>query len=192
MSSSQQLRRAQQLAGQGHGQVVAIVGQAGVGKSRLMHEFVHSDQTSGWLVLISNSTSYGHATPYLPIVELLRGYFKVDAQEDIQSIREKVSGKILTLNPSLQDAILPVLDLLNVLDDDHPFRSLDPQQHRQSTYQAITRLLLSENRVQPIIAIFEDLHWYDSLTLGLLQRIGRARAGFASAACSQLPSRISG
>src|ERR1700722_558342 len=167
----QQLQRAQQLAGQGHGQVVAIVGQAGVGKSRLMHEFVNSGQTSGWLVLISNSTSYGHATPYLPIVDLLRGYFKVDAQEEIQSIREKVSGKILTLNPSLQDAILPVLDLLNVLDDDHPFRSLDPQQHRQSTYQAIIRLLLSENRVQPIIAIFEDLHWYDSLTLGLLQEL---------------------
>ncbi len=167
----QQLRRAQHLAGQGQGQIAAIIGQAGVGKSRLMHEFVHSDQTAGWLVLISNSTSYGHATPYLPIVELLRGYFKIDAQEDSQSIREKVSGKILTLNPSLQDAILPVLDLLNALDDDHPFRSLDPQQHRQSTYQAITRLLLSENRVQPIVAIFEDLHWYDSLTLGLLNEL---------------------
>jgi len=167
----QQLRRAQQLAGQGHGQVVAIVGQAGVGKSRLMHEFVHADQTRGWLVLISNSTSYGHATPYLPIVELIRGYFKVDAQEDIHSIREKVSGKILTLNPALQDAILPVLDLLNALDDDHPFRSLDPQEHRQRTYQAITRLLLSENRMQPIIAIFEDLHWYDSLTVGLLNEL---------------------
>jgi len=167
----EQLRRAQQLASQGHGQVVAIVGQAGVGKSRLMHEFIHSDPPGGWLVLEANSTSYGHATPYLPVTELLRDYFHVDAQEDTQSIREKVSGKILTLNPSLQDAILPVLDLLNALDDDHPFRSLDPQQHRQKTYQAITRLLLSESRVQPVTAIFEDLHWYDSLTLGLLHEL---------------------
>lgn len=167
----EQLRRAQQLAGQGHGQIVAIVGQAGVGKSRLMHEFIHSNQTSGWLVLQSNSTSYGHATPYLPIIELLRDYFKIDAQEDKQAIREKVPGKILTLNPSLQDAILPMLDLLDALDDNHPFRSLDPQQHRQCTYQAITRLLLSENRVQPLVAIFEDLHWYDSLTLGLLKEL---------------------
>ena len=61
-----------------------------------------------------------------------------------------------------------MLDLLNALDDDHPFRSLDPLQHRQSTYQAVIRLLLSENRVQPVNAIFEDIHWYDSLTLGLL------------------------
>ena len=167
----EQLRRAQQLASQGHGQVAAIVGQAGVGKSRLMHEFIHSQQTAGWLVLESNSTSYGHATPYLPVTELLREYFNVDVQEDAQSIREKVSGKILTLNPSLQDAILPVLDLLNALDDDHPFHSLDPQQHRQNTYQAVTRLLLSETRVQPVIAIFEDLHWYDSLTLGLLSEL---------------------
>lgn len=168
---SEQLRRALMLAGEGQGQVVALVGQAGVGKSRLMHEFVHSDQAAGWLVLESNTTSYEHATPYLPITELLRDYFKLDAHEDVQSIREKVSGKILTLNPSLQDAVLPVLDLLNALDEDHPFRALDPEQHRQNTYQAVIRLLLSENRVQPMIAIFEDLHWYDSLTLGLLNEL---------------------
>ena len=167
----EQLRRALQLAAEGHGQVVAIVGQAGVGKSRLMHQFIHSEQTKGWLVLESNSTSYGRATPYLPIAELLRGYFKLDGHDDAHAIREKVTGKILTLNPSLQDAILPVLDLLNALDDGHPFRSLDPQQHRQCTYQAVTRLLLSENRLQPVVVIFEDLHWYDFLTLGLLNEL---------------------
>ena len=68
----EQLRRVQQLAGQGHGQVVAIVGEAGVGKSRLVHEFVHSHHTADWLVLESNSVSYGRATPYLPVIELLR------------------------------------------------------------------------------------------------------------------------
>lgn len=167
----EQLRRALQLAGQGEGQVVALVGQPGVGKSRLMHEFLHSDPAAGWLVLESNTTSYDHATPYLPITELLRSYFKVDAREEAQSTREKVSGKILTLNPSLQDAVLPVLDLLNALDEDHPFRALEPEQHRQSTYQAVIRLLLSESRLQPVIAIFEDLQWYDSLTLGLLNEL---------------------
>ena len=167
----EQLRRAEHLASQGSGQIVALVGQAGVGKSRLMHEFLHSDHARGALVLESNSTSYGHATPYLPIVELLRDYFKVEAHEEKQAIREKVPGKILTLNPSLQDAILPVLDLLDALEDNHPFRSIDPQQHRQSTYQAITRLLLSESRVQPVVAVFEDLHWYDCLTLGLLNEL---------------------
>ncbi len=164
----EQLRLALQLAGRSRGQVVAIVGQAGVGKSRLVHEFAHSPHTANWLVLECSATSYGHATPYQPITELLRNYFKINANDSAQSIRELVSSKIMTLDPSLQDAILPVLDLLNALDDEHAFRSLDPSQHRQRTYQAVTRLLLSENRVQPVNAIFEDIHWYDSLTLGLL------------------------
>jgi tetratricopeptide (TPR) repeat protein len=167
----QQMQRAQQLAEQGHGQVVTIVGQAGVGKSRLLHEFIHSQPTAGRLVLESGSTSYGHATPYLPVTELLRHYFKLNVQDGVQSIREKVSGKILSLDPSLQEVILPVLDLLNVLDDDHPFRSLDPIEHRQQTYQAVIRLLLSESKIQPVVAVFEDMPWYDSLSIGLLNEL---------------------
>ncbi len=166
-----ELQSAQQLAQNGHGQVVAIVGPAGVGKSRLVHEFVHSHHAANWLVLESNSASYGHATPYLPVIELLKAYFKIAAQDGAQPIREKVSRKILTLDPALQDAILPVLDLLNALEDEHPFRSLDPIQHRYYTYQAIIRLFLCENRKQPVIAIFDDVHWYDALSLGLLNEL---------------------
>jgi class 3 adenylate cyclase/tetratricopeptide (TPR) repeat protein len=167
----EQLRRVQQLAGQGHGQVVAIVGEAGVGKSRLVHEFVHSDDTTGWLVLESNSASYGHVTPYLPVIELLRDYFRINVHDSTPSIRERVTGKILVRDSSLEDAIPPVLHLLDVLEEEHPFRSLDPIRHRQYTYQAVTRLLLSESRVQPVVAVFEDLHWNDSLTLGLLNEL---------------------
>jgi tetratricopeptide (TPR) repeat protein len=167
----EQLRRAQQLAGHSQCQVVAIVGEAGVGKSRLVHEFVHSHHTADWLVLESNSVSYGRATPYLPVIELLRHYFQISVHDSTRSIREKVTDKILTLDATLQDAIPPMLDLLDALDDEHPFRSLDPLRHRQYTYQAVTRLLLSETRVQPVVAVFEDLHWHDSLSLGLLSEL---------------------
>jgi tetratricopeptide (TPR) repeat protein len=167
----EELRRAQQLAGDGRAQVVAIVGEAGVGKSRLVHEFVHSYHAANWLVLEASSVSYGKATPYLPVIELLRHYFKINVHDSTRSIHEKVAGKILTLEGSLLDAIPPVLDLLDALEGEHPFRSLDPSQHRQCTYQAITRLLLSESRVQPLIVIFEDLHWNDSLSLGLLNAL---------------------
>ena len=167
----EQLRRAQQLARQGRSQVVAIVGEAGVGKSRLVHEFVRSDHTADWRVLEFSSTPYGHATAYLPVIELFRHYFQIDAQDSMRSIREKVTGNILTLDPSLQDAIPPVLDLLDALDDDHPFRSLDPVQHRQQTYRAVTRLLLSESRAQPLVAVFEDLYWYDAVSLALLNQL---------------------
>ena len=167
----QQLRRVQQLAGQGHGQVVAIVGEAGVGKSRLVREFLNSQHTADWLVLESNSVSYGRATPYLPVIELLRHYFQISVHDSARSIREKVTGKILTLDAALHDAIPPVLDLLDALDADNPFWSLDLVQRRQSTYQAVVRLLLSETRVQPVIAVFEDLHWHDALSLGLLNDV---------------------
>jgi class 3 adenylate cyclase/tetratricopeptide (TPR) repeat protein len=168
----QQLSQALHEARAGHGQVVAVVGEPGMGKSRLIHEFVHSAHTEGCLLLETNSASYGHATSYLPVIELLRNfYFKVNRRDSAKSIREKVTEKILALDPALQDTIPPLLDLLDALDAGHPFQSLDPLQHRQFTYQAITRLLLRENRVQPIVAVFEDLHWSDSLTLGLLSEI---------------------
>jgi class 3 adenylate cyclase/tetratricopeptide (TPR) repeat protein len=170
------LRDATTRAAQGHGAIVAIVGEPGVGKSRLVHEFVHSHHTASWLVVESNSVSYGRASPYLPLIELLRNYFRVDGRDSTRSIREKVTGKILTLDPSLQDTIAPILDLLDALHEDDPFRALDPLQRRQHISQSMTRLLLAETRLQPVCAVFEDLHWNDSLTLGLLNEIVGAAA----------------
>ena len=68
------LHQALAQAGAGHGQVVALVGEAGVGKSRLVYEFVHSHRTQGWRVLESASVSYGKATPYFPVIDLLKRY----------------------------------------------------------------------------------------------------------------------
>ena len=99
MSSWSNSTASSSLAGQGHGQVVAIVGEAGVGKSRLVHEFVHSRHTADWLVLESSSVSYGRATPYLPVIELLKNYFKINAHDSTQSIREKVTGKDFDARP---------------------------------------------------------------------------------------------
>jgi class 3 adenylate cyclase/tetratricopeptide (TPR) repeat protein len=167
----EQLLCVQQLTGQGRGQVVAIIGEAGVGKSRLVHEFLHSYHTADSLVLEANTASYGSATPYLPVIELLRRYFKLNVHDSTQSIREKISDRILTLDSALQDSLPPLLDLLDALDDEHPFRSLDAPLHRQCTSQAVTRLLLSESRAQPVVAVVEDLHWNDALTLGLLNEL---------------------
>ena len=166
-----QLLAAQQLAAQGRGQVVAIIGEAGVGKSRLVYEFLHSQPTADWLVLESSSASYGRATPYLPVIELLRRYFKITDPDNTELIHQKISDRILILDPALQDSLPPLLDLFDSLDHEHQFRSVDPILHRQQTYQAVTRLLLSETRVQPVVAVVEDLHWNDALSLGLLKQL---------------------
>ncbi|WP_283814564.1 ATP-binding protein [Bradyrhizobium australiense] len=167
----EQLYRVQKLAGRGRGQVVAIVGEAGVGKSRLVREFVRSHHTAEWLVLESKSAPYGRASPYLPVIELLRDYFEISAEDSTHSIREKVTGKVLGLDQTLQDAIPPLLDLLDSLEESHPFRSLDLVRHRQCTCQAVVRLLLSESRVRPVVAVFEELHWNDPLSLSLLNEV---------------------
>ena len=158
-------------AGAGHGQVVALVGEAGVGKSRLVYECVHSHQTQGWLVLESASVSYGKATPYFPVLDLLRRYAHVDEGDDTRTLRASVTGQLLTLDETLQDAIPPLLALLDALPDDSPFLTLDPPQRRQRTLAALKRVLLRESQVQPVLVVFEDLHWIDSETQALLDSL---------------------
>src|SRR5207248_4352967 len=135
------------------------------------HEFLHSRHTADCLVLEANSAAYGRAAPYLPAIELLRFYFKINTYDFPQSIREKVLSKISRLDASLQEAIPPVLDLLDALENEHPFWSLDPIQHRQYTHQAFSQIFLCESRVRPIVLVVEDLHWIDPLTLGLINEL---------------------
>jgi hypothetical protein len=124
------LQRALSQAGAGHGQVVAVVGEAGVGKSRLVYEFIHSHHTPGWLVLESASVSYGKATPYFPVIDLLKRYSHVEERNDVRTIRAKVTGQVLTLDPALQDTVPALLSLLNAPPEDSPFLTLDPPQRR--------------------------------------------------------------
>jgi class 3 adenylate cyclase/tetratricopeptide (TPR) repeat protein len=152
----------------GHGQVVALVGEAGVGKSRLAYEFTRSHHTQGWLVLESASVSYGKATPYVPVIDLLRRYAHLEDSDDLRTIRAKVTGQVLTLDAALQDAIPALLALLDALPEDSPFLTLDPPQRRRRTLDAPKRVLLRESQGQPLVLVFEDLHWIDAETQALL------------------------
>jgi DNA-binding SARP family transcriptional activator/class 3 adenylate cyclase len=164
----EQPRRAEQLASEGHGQVAMIAGEAGVGKSRFVYELVHSHRLQGWLVLEAASVSYGKATSYLPVIDLLKGYFRIGGRDDLREVREKVTGKLLTLDESLKPLLSPLLALLDVPVDDPSWRALDPPERRQRTLDAVKRLLLREAREQPLLVIFEDLHWIDGETQALL------------------------
>jgi class 3 adenylate cyclase len=167
----EQLRRTLALAHDGHGQLVAIVGEPGVGKSRLVYEFTHSHRTQDWLILEAGSVSYGKATSYLPVIDLLKAYFKVHDRETHREIREKVTGKLLTLDRALEPTLPAVLALLDVPVDDAHWQGLDPGQRRQRTLDAVKRLLLRESHNQPVLLVFEDLHWIDAETQALLDSL---------------------
>jgi class 3 adenylate cyclase/tetratricopeptide (TPR) repeat protein len=165
------LRQALERAGTGHGQVAAIVGEPGVGKSRLVYEFVHSHHMQGWLALESASVSYGKATPYFPVIDLLKRYGHIEDHDDTRTIRAKVTGQVLTLDEALQDTVPALLALLDALPEDSPFLKLDPPQRRQRTLDALKRILLREGQIQPLLLVFEDLHWIDSETQTLLNSL---------------------
>jgi predicted ATPase len=136
-----------------------------------VYECVHSYRTQGWRVLESASVSYGKATPYFPVLDLLRRYSYVDDGDDLRTIRAKVTGQVLTLDAALQDTVPALLALLDALPDDSPFLQLDPPQRRQQTLAALKRVLLRESQEQPLLLVCEDLHWIDTETQALLDSL---------------------
>ena len=173
------LRRVLGQADAGRGQVVALVAEAGVGKSRLTHEFTHSHRVQDWLILEALSVSYGKATSYLPVIDLLKSYFKIGDRDDHREMRGKVLARVLGLDRALEPLVSPLLALLDVPVEDPAWQTLDPPQRRQRTLDAVKRLLLRESQVQPLLVVFEDLHWIDGETQALLdslvESLGSAR-----------------
>jgi class 3 adenylate cyclase len=163
------LKHAAELARSGHGQLVAAMGEPGAGKSRLFHEFKLISQSES-MVLEAFSLSHGKATAYLPLLELLREYFRIITTDDLRTRREKVTGRLLALDRSLEDT-LPYLFSLLALSEregDDQLAQMDAQVRRRHTHEAMKRILLRESLNQPLMVIVEDLHWIDSETQALL------------------------
>jgi predicted ATPase len=85
----------------GRGQVVGIVGEPGVGKSRLCYEFIRAHSTRRWLLLETSADSYGQATSYLPVINLLKSYFQIASGNGMSTRCDKVTDKLRTLDQSL-------------------------------------------------------------------------------------------
>jgi class 3 adenylate cyclase/tetratricopeptide (TPR) repeat protein len=165
------MRQAHELAGAGHGQLVAVIGEPGVGKTRLLYEFLCASWTQGWLLLESQADSYSQATPYHPVRELLKAYFQLGARDDAERMRETITGKLRTLDPALVPMFPAVLALMDVPVDDRAWQTLDPLQRRQRTLDALKRLLLRESQVQPVLLVCENLHWIDTETQAFLDSL---------------------
>ena len=156
---------------EGRGQVVGMVGEPGVGKSRLCYEFTRAHLPHGWLLLEASAVSYGKASPYLPVIDLLKAYFQLDARDDLQTRRDKVTDKLLALEAALQPILPALLLLLDVPVEDPQWQALDPAQRRQRIMDAVKHLLLRESQVQPLCLVVENLHWIDGETQAFLDSL---------------------
>jgi class 3 adenylate cyclase/predicted ATPase len=170
-----QMALALEQAKAGHGQIVGVMGEAGMGKSRLFYEFKLTSQ-SGVLVLEALSVSHGKASAYLPIIELLKDYFEITLEDDERKRREKVGGKVLMLDRSLEDILPYLFALLGLEDPTSTLQQMDPQTRRRRTFEALKKLFLRESLNQPLILIFEDLHWIDNETQGFLDVLSESVA----------------
>jgi predicted ATPase len=156
-----------ELARRGHGQIVAAVGEAGVGKSRLFHEFKSTSQ-SGWMVLEAFPVSHGKTPAYLPVTDLLKKYFEITQDCDMGALRVKINRKVLALDRALEDNLSNLFSLLGSAEAEDPLGNLDAQVSKRRTLDAIKGILLGESLNQPLMLIFEDLHWIDEETQALL------------------------
>jgi class 3 adenylate cyclase/tetratricopeptide (TPR) repeat protein len=160
------MKAAADQAKAGRGQIVAAMAEAGVGKSRLMFEF-KATSAQGWMVLEAFSVSHGKASSYMPVIDLLHSYFKIASQDDQRTRREKIAGRIAILDRSLESAIPYLYSLLGISEASDPAQ-MDGQIKKRRTLDAIKRILIRESLNQPLMVIFEDLHWIDDETQALL------------------------
>ena len=162
-----QMRRALEVAAGGHGQLVAVVAEAGSGKSRLFYEF-KSELPANWKILESYSVSHGKSSAWLPVLELLRRYFDLNTADDPPVRRGKVCTALSELDPAFDDTLPYLYSLLGIQDNPDLLAQMDPGIKRQRTIDAIKRICVRESFNQPLLLIFEDLHWIDSETQALL------------------------
>jgi class 3 adenylate cyclase/tetratricopeptide (TPR) repeat protein len=165
------LRHVLDRVAEGHGEVVALVGEPGAGRSRLIYEFIHRQLPPDWLTIESRAASFGQGMPYLPVLELLKTYFQLVDRDDPRQVREQLASKLLAMDATLRPMLSPLLALLNVSPEDPQWPALDAAQRRQQTLEAVKRLLLRQSQIQPLLLVVEDLHWIDAGTQAILDTL---------------------
>ncbi|MGE0484622.1 MAG: adenylate/guanylate cyclase domain-containing protein [Gammaproteobacteria bacterium] len=146
----------------GHGQVVGVVGEAGLGKSRLCYEFVERCRAQGVAVYECHCPSYGRAIPFIPILELYRSYFRIDEREPPESARQKIAGTLVLLDPSLQEGLSTLFEFLGLGDPAQPAPRIEPEARQRQLFNMLHKVVRAQSaRGQVSVTLVDDLHWID-------------------------------
>lgn len=166
-----ELRRALGLAAAGRGQVVAVTGEPGTGKSRLVHEFLQSSDLSGWTVLKATAAEFSKNTPYLSFSNLLRSWLEIADEATSVETTRRLRDKITALDATLLPELPALQSLLDLPVEDTEWSMLEPAGRRQRIMSAAKNLMLRAAAVRPLLLWFEDMQWTDAETRTLLDRL---------------------
>ena len=172
----------------GRGQIVSMVGDAGVGKSRLCLEFARRCRARGCLVVEAPAVSYGRAAGYRPGVELHRRYFQIESGDDAATVRAKVAARLRRLDPQLEDAVSAILWVLGL--PEGGFAEMDPGLRRRHVLRAVRRMVTAQGRVQPLVMVLEDMQWADSETQAAMDAVAAAQPPYTLVAATYRPEYV--
>jgi class 3 adenylate cyclase/tetratricopeptide (TPR) repeat protein len=164
-------------ASEGSGQIVGVVGEAGIGKSRLCYEFARGCRGRGIEVWEGHCVARGEALPLLPLLEFLRSYFGITDRDADRAAREKIAGRMLLLDERLRDNLELVFDFLGVSDPERPAARMDPEARQRHLFETLNRLTGARSERQPAVLMFEDLQWIDSASEAFLENLVEALPG---------------
>jgi predicted ATPase/class 3 adenylate cyclase len=157
----ERLYRLWDLSKKGHGQVVFIVGEAGIGKSRLSFEFHRSllSERISWLE--GHTTPYGSNTPFLPLIDLLKRNFEIEEGDSEEIVIRKIDEGLDPLGKEAKESAPYLRFLLSVDPGDSLLHSMDAQGRRRMIFESIRLMTVLGSKLKPLILVLEDLHWID-------------------------------
>ena len=149
---------------EGSGQATGIVGEAGVGKSRLLLEFINQLPAGEFTYLEGRCLHYGGSMAYLPIIDILKTYFEIKDGDREFLIKKKIEGKVLDLDLNLEQTVPSFQEILSLKVDDETYLKQDAQMKKILTFEALRDLFIRISQIQPLIIAIEDLHWIDKIS----------------------------
>jgi class 3 adenylate cyclase/tetratricopeptide (TPR) repeat protein len=161
----------------GKGQVLGVVAEPGLGKSRLCFELAQRCRERGINVYEAHGVAHGKRVPWLVVLELLRGYFRIDEQESEETARHRVADKILSFDAALGDALPLLFEVLGVPDPDRPAPRMDPEARQRQIFATVRRLIHARSRREPALILIEDLQWLDGSSEAFLENMVEALPG---------------
>jgi adenylate cyclase len=171
------LEAALERAIQGNGQVIGVVGEAGVGKSRLCYEFIQGCRARGLMVNEAHGVAHGKAIPFLTVLEFFRGYFGITEQDGDEMARDKIAGRLLRLDEQFSEALPLLFDFLGVPDPASPAPRMDPEARQRQLFGMTRRLVGARSQREPAVSLLEDLHWIDGGTEAFVETLVEALPG---------------